>query len=161
MDSHGGHVARRGERAGMNTIDVAADIDIAAAPTAVAAVMFDPSREPEWVGAVTGVTVIDAALAVGARVEHRGRLLGRELSWTTTVEAAHFPHLLALRVDGGPFVGVLRYEVQRTTDGSRVRIRGVGEPAPAAAVPAAMLTEPMGSALAADLARLKAIVEAA
>ena len=57
----------------MSTIDVAADIEIAAAPADIAAVMFDPAREPEWIGTVTGVTVIDPALAVGARTCSRSK----------------------------------------------------------------------------------------
>jgi hypothetical protein len=146
----------------MSTIDVAAEIDIAAAPADIAAVMFDPAREPEWIGAVTGVTVIDPALAVGARVEHRGRFLGREIVWTTQVERFHFPHVLALRIDDGPFVGLVRYEIQRVaTGGARAAIRTTGEPGRFGFLPAALVTGPMRKALEADLSRLKTIVETA
>jgi hypothetical protein len=144
----------------MSTIDVAADIEISAAPTDIAAVMFDPAREPEWIGTVTGVTVIDPALAVGARVEHRGSFLGREIAWTTEVERFHFPHVLALRISDGPFVGVVRYEIQRVaTGGSRAAIRTTGEPGRFGFLPAALVTGPMRTALEADLSRLKTIVE--
>jgi hypothetical protein len=146
----------------MSTIDVAAEIEIAAAPADIAAVMFDPAREPEWIAAVTAVTVIDPALAVGARVEHRGSFLGREIAWTTRVERFHFPHVLALRIDDGPFVGLVRYEIQRTSgNGSRAAIRTTGEPGRFGFLPAALITAPMRAAQAADLARLKAIIEAA
>jgi hypothetical protein len=145
----------------MSTIDVSADIDIAAAPADIAAVMFDPAREPEWMSAVTAVTVIDPALAVGARVEHRGRVLGRDLAWTTVVEVAHFPHLLALRIDNGPFVGLVRYEIQRSSGGSRARIRSTGTSGLSGPIPEALVAAPMQAALAADLLRLKALVEVA
>ena len=143
----------------MSTVDVAAEIEIAAAPADVAAVMFDPQRESEWMKAVTGVEVIDPALAPGARVRHRGTFLGQELAWTTEVEAVHFPHVLALRIADGPFVGSVRYDIQRSPGGSRVRVRNVGEPAKFGFLPAALIEGPMRTAMSADLGRLKALVE--
>lgn len=143
----------------MSDIDVSAEIDIAASPTDVAAVMFDPAREPEWIGAVVGVEVIDPALAPGARVRHSGRLLGRELSWITEVEAVHFPHLLALRIAEGPFVGHVRYDVQRSATGTRARIRNVGSPTGLGPVPSSFVVGPLRSAMTADLERLKTLVE--
>ena len=145
----------------MPTIDIAADIEIGADPSDIAAVMFDPAREPEWIAAVTGVTIIDAAMAVGARVEHRGRMLGNDLAWTTAVETVHFPHVLVLRIEDGPFVGSVRYDIQRSGAGSRVRIRTTGEPGRMSFVPAALMASPLRTALTGDLERLKAIVEAA
>ena len=145
----------------MSTIDVAAEIDINAAPADIAAVMFDPAREPEWMTTVKAVTVIDPALAVGARVEHRGSFLGREIAWTTEVERFHFPHVLALRISDGPFVGLVRYEIQRVaTGGSRAAIRTTGEPGRFGFLPTGLVTAPMRKAMNADLARLKTLVEA-
>jgi hypothetical protein len=124
--------------------------------------MFDPAREPEWISTVTGVTVIDPALAIGARVEHHGSFLGREIAWITEVERFHFPHVLALRISDGPVVGVVRYEIQRVMGGgSRAAIRTAGEPGRFGFLPAALVTGPMRAALETDLSRLKAIVEAA
>jgi hypothetical protein len=143
----------------MPDIDVSAEIDIAASPTDVAAVMFDPAREPEWIEAVTGVEVIDPALAPGARVKHSGRFLGRDLSWITEVEAVHFPHVLALTIAEGPFVGNVRYDVQRSAAGTRARIRNVGTPTGLGPIPASFVIGPLRSAMTADLERLKRLVE--
>jgi uncharacterized membrane protein len=144
----------------MDTVDVSAEIDITAAPADVAAVMFDAQREPEWMKAVTGVELIDPALERGARVRRTGTVLGQEFGWTTEVEAVHFPHLLTLRIVDGPFVGTVRYDIQRSGAGSRVRIRNVGEAKALGALPTVMITGPMRSAMSADLERLKSIVEA-
>lgn len=144
----------------MADVDVSVEIDVAADPTDVAAVMFDPAREPEWMQAVKTVEVIDPALAPGARVRHTGSFMGRELSWVTSVDAVHFPHLLALRIAEGPFVGTVRYDVQRSAGGTRVRIRNVGAPAGLNFLPTALVAAPMQAAMAADLERLKALVEA-
>lgn len=144
----------------MPTIDVAADIEIAAAPADIAAVMFDPARAADWMSAVTGVEVIDPALVRGARVRHRGKVLNHDVTWVTEVETVHFPHVLALRTSDGPLVGTTRFDIQRSGGGSRVRIRAVGDPGAAlAVVPPAMIQGPLRSALAADLERLKTIVE--
>jgi uncharacterized membrane protein len=146
----------------MSTLDVSVDIDIAAAPADVAAVMFDAARDAEWMKAVTAVDVLDPALKPGARVRRTATFLGRDISWVTEVEMVHFPHLLALRIADGPFVGTVRYEIQRTATGSRARIHNVGEPGQLGAlVPASFIAAPMRSALAGDLERLKAIVEQA
>lgn len=135
------------------------EIDIAAAPTDVAGVMFDAQREPEWMKAVTGVELVDPALEPGARVRRTGSFLGRTFGWTSEVEAVHFPHLLTLRIVDGPFVGTVRYDIQRSGTGSRVRIRNLGEPKLLGVFPQAMIAAPMRAAITADLERLKAIVE--
>lgn len=140
-------------------IDVSADIEIAADPADIAAIMFDPDREKDWIEAVQSVELIDPALAPGARVRHRGSLLGRDVSWTTEVETVHFPHVLTMRISDGPFVGTVRYEIQRSGGGSRARVRNVGEAAGLGFLPAAMIEGPMRAAMTADLARLKGLVE--
>jgi uncharacterized protein YndB with AHSA1/START domain len=107
-------------------VDVTVEIDIGAAPADVAAVMFDPEREPQWMTAVTSVELIDKALAPGARVRRKASVLGKDVGWTTEVERVHFPHLLVLRVTEGPFTGTIKYEIQRGPGGSHVTIHNVG-----------------------------------
>ena len=141
-------------------IDVSAEIEIAANPADIAAIMFDPAREKDWLQAVREVELIDPALAPGAKVRHRGTILGHDVSWLSEVEAVHFPHVLTLRISDGPFVGTVRYEIQRSSAGSRARVRSVGTPTALEGLPAVLVEGPMRSAMAADLARLKALVEA-
>jgi uncharacterized membrane protein len=143
----------------MSKIDVSVEIEIAAAPADVAGVMFDPQREPEWMKAVVSVELLDAALKPGARVRRKGRFLGRDLVWTTEVEAVHFPHVLALRVVDGPFQGAVRYDIQRRGTGSVVRIHNTGEAPSLGFLPASVISTPMRAALSADLERLKGLVE--
>lgn len=143
----------------MDVIDVSVDIEISAAPADVAGVMFDPARDSEWLQVVTGVELIDPALAPGARVRRTGTVLGRDVSWTTEVERVHFPHLLTLRVTEGPVLGRVRYEIQRSVTGSTVRIRGVSDEGQLGSIPAAFIEGPLRTLLSADLERLKAIVE--
>jgi uncharacterized protein YndB with AHSA1/START domain len=146
----------------MNTVDVAADVEIAASPAEIAAVMFDPAREPDWVQAVRSVEIIDPALAPGARVRHSGSFLGQEFAWTTEVERVQFPHLLVLRVSEGPLAGgTVQYGIQRSGIGSRVQVRNTADGGVLGGLPPALVTPPIKAALARSLDRLKAIVEGA
>lgn len=101
-----------------------AEIEIAAAPADVAAVMFDPAREPEWIAAVKAVEIIDPALRPGARVRRTGRIAGRDASWTSEVSGVHFPHVLALRIADAPTPGTIGYQIQRSAGGSTARAHG-------------------------------------
>ncbi len=141
-------------------IDVKAEIEIGASPAHIAAVLFDPQRSPEWMDAVKSVEIHDAALQPGARVTHHGALLGKEFTWTTQVETVHFPHLLVLKLVDGPLRGASRLSVQRSREGSRVQIHNTGALHGLGFVPEFMVSGPMKTALEADLARLKVLIEA-
>jgi len=143
----------------MTSVDLVVETEIAAAPADVAAIMFDPQREPEWMNAIKRVEVIDPALQPGARVRRTASFMGRELSWTTEVEAVHFPHVLRLKVAEGPFTGTISYQIQRSANGSVVRIHNDGQTSMLGFLPASLIEAPMRSALTADLARLKDLVE--
>jgi uncharacterized protein YndB with AHSA1/START domain len=143
----------------MASIDVTVETEIAAAPADVAAVMFDPQREPEWMSAIKTVEIVDAALQPGARVRRTASFMGRDLGWTTEVEAVHFPHVLKLKIADGPFTGTVSYQIQRSAGGSMVRVHNQGQTTMLGLLPSSLVEGPMRSALAADLARLKAIVE--
>lgn len=142
------------------TMDVSAEIEIAASPADIAGVLFDPQREPEWIQIVSAVELLGGALEPGARVRRTGSLMGQQFTWTTEVESVHFPHLLILRVTDGPFTGLIRYDVQRAGGGSRVRIRNVGQ-ADRLPLPATMLAGVLKHAMESDLGRLKGLVERA
>lgn len=140
-------------------IDVKAEIDIAASPAHIAAVMFDPNRSAEWMDAVRSVEIHDAALQPGARVTHHGAMMGKQFTWTTEVETVHFPHLLVLKLVDGPLRGTARLGIQRSGDGSRVQIHNTGELHGLGIVPEFMVSGPLKSALVADLERLKTLIE--
>ena len=143
----------------MSAVNVVAEIAIAAEPTDVAGVMFDPAREPEWIEAVTAVDVIDKAIRPGARVKHAATVKGFAVAWTTTVESFQFPHMLTLRIAEGSFNGTVQYQVGRGGTGSIARVAITGDAALPALLPAAMITGKAREALEGYLARLKVIVE--
>jgi hypothetical protein len=141
-------------------IDVSAEIEIAASPAAIAGVMFDPQRNPEWMKVVNRVEMLDPALAPGARVRYHADFMGKSMSWITTVAAVHFPHVLELKITDGPFVGTSRIGIQRSGGGSRVQVHSTGEVNGMSFIPDAMIAGPMQSTLEEDLGRLKTLIEA-
>lgn len=143
----------------MPAVDVTAEIEIAAAPADVAAVMFDPNREPEWMSVVKRVELVDKALQPGARVRRGASFFGHDVNWTTEVQDVHFPHVLTLRIIDGPFTGTIAYHIARQGVGSRVVVRHKGETDKLGFLPAAMIEVPMKSGMQADLERLKTLVE--
>lgn len=139
----------------MSRLEVTAEIEIAAEPTDVAGVMFDPHREPQWLGAVESVEVLDTGIRPGARVRHAVAAGGRRLVLTTEVAQFQFPHALSLRITEGPVQGDLAYHVLRAGTGSLARVRGRlvnGGPDGGKA-------DEIRAQLAADLGRLKALIE--
>jgi uncharacterized protein YndB with AHSA1/START domain len=104
-------------------MDVEVSRDIDAAPGAIAAIMFDPRREAEWSGWVSGVEVPHRDwLVKGARVRRRGGFLGRKFDWTTEVTEYEPDRLLVLEYIDGPMGGDISYRIEPTEHGSLVTI---------------------------------------
>lgn len=102
------------------------DILISGAPADIAGVMFDPTRDHEWMTLVTSAVPQSAGIKPGAEVKRESTVDGTIVPWTTAVEQFHFPHVLRLTIGGGA-TGFLRYEVQRSGTGSVARVRAVSE----------------------------------
>jgi uncharacterized protein YndB with AHSA1/START domain len=135
-------------------MDVTAIRLFTAPPTEVAKVMFDPLRDPEWIG---GARSVDRSTgdptAVGARTTRHGGFMGRKFSWTTEVVAFEPDRLLDMRFIAGPMKGGgVTYRIEPNDSGSLVSIRNVG-PGPG----------PMGwfvrRSVGKDLERLASLVE--
>ena len=107
-------------------MDITEDIQIAAAPADVAAVMFDPARDKEWMTSVTSSQPRTAGITVGAEVERLSLVAGQQIPWSTQVSGFHFPHVLRLTIAGGQ-TGAVHYEIQRAGAGSVARVRAASE----------------------------------
>jgi uncharacterized protein YndB with AHSA1/START domain len=110
------------------TMDVTASRFIRASPDRIAVVMFDPRRDPEWIGGAKRVDPPEGdATAPGARVTRHGGFLGRKFSWTTEV-VEHAPaRLLRMRFVEGPMKGgEVSYRIEPEGGGARVSIRNTG-----------------------------------
>ena len=99
-----------------------------ASPEQVAAIMFDPQRDPEWIG---GAKLVDPpegdSTAIGARVTRHGGFMGRKFSWITKVAEFDPNRLLRMDFVAGPMKGGdVTYRIEPESGGSRVSIRNTG-----------------------------------
>jgi uncharacterized protein YndB with AHSA1/START domain len=109
-------------------MDVIATRHIGAAPNEVARVMFDPNRDPEWIGGAKSVDPPSASpTTVGSRVVRHGGFLGKTFSWETEVVEHQLDRLLRMHFVEGPMRGGdVTYSIERDGDGSRVSVRNTG-----------------------------------
>jgi uncharacterized protein YndB with AHSA1/START domain len=109
-------------------MDVTATRTIAASPAQVAAVMFDPTRDPEWIGGAKSVEPLSRnPTAIGARVRRNGGFMGKKFSWETEVLGYEPDRFLDMRFAEGPMKGGgVTYRIEPEARGSRVSIRNTG-----------------------------------
>ncbi len=92
---------------------------IYASPDDVAAIMFDPDREGEWIakgGKAERLTPGD--LAVGSRVRHDVGVLGWQFSFVTEVTALDPGRTLEMKTVDTPDQGAIIYQVVETSGGA-------------------------------------------
>lgn len=101
---------------------------IAATPAQVAAIMFDPMHDPEWIGGAKSVEPPKGdATRIGSRVTRQGGFMGRKFSWTTEVQGTEPDHLLHMTFIAGPMKGgTVTYRIEPDGPSSRVFIRNTG-----------------------------------
>jgi hypothetical protein len=137
-------------------VDVTVSARLNASPQAVASVLFDWRRDPEWIGGARKAEAIGAwPFGVGHRVRRTGAFLGRSFSWVTEVTEYRPGALVRMRHIAGPFRGGVDYAVEPTSDGSMVTIRNQGE----ANFTVPFMATMMRLSVTRDLRRLKALVE--
>ena len=109
-------------------MEATATREIAASPEAVAALMFDPRRDPEWIGGAKSVDPPTGdPTGIGARTTRHGGFMGKKFSWQTEVEAFEQDRLLRMRFIEGPMKGGdVTYRIEPLGKGSRVSIRNTG-----------------------------------
>jgi hypothetical protein len=109
-------------------MDITATRTIAARPGQVAAVMFDPLRDPEWIGGAKAVEApIGDPTSVGARVTRHGGFMGKKFSWTTEVAGLDSDRQLLMNFVDGPMKGgSVTYRIEPDGPNSRVSIRNTG-----------------------------------
>ncbi len=143
-------------------IDVTASLRIDAPPAAVAAVEFDPSRDPEWIGGVNRVELVTPPpFALGSQVLRTGGFLGRPIEWLMRVDALESGRHVAMHALKSPFPMDVDYVLEPLDDGraSRASIRIRGEGKGLYGLPGPLLGPMVRRSVLGDLKRLKGIVE--
>jgi Polyketide cyclase / dehydrase and lipid transport len=144
------------------SLDVTASIRINAPPPAVAAVQFDPNRDPDWIGGVDRVELLTPPpLALQSQVRRIGGFLGRRIEWVMRVDELEADRHVGMHALRSPFPMEVDYLLE-PLEGDRatlatIRIRGnargmYGLPGP-------LLGPMVRRSVSGDLQRLKRIVE--
>src|SRR5688500_10957984 len=145
------------------SFDVTASQEVHAPPERVAAVEFDPERDPEWIGGVDTLEALSPLpVTVGSRVRRLGGFMGRPIEWIMLVEAFEPNRLVAMRAEKSPFPMQVDYVLEPLDGGRRtrasIRIRGAGGRG-MYGMPGFVLGPMVRRSVGADLRRLRDIVE--
>ena len=97
---------------------------------------------------------------VGSRMTFEARFLGRTLVYTYEITALDPATGLSMTTHEGPLPMTTVYAWAPHPEGTRVTLRNHGEPSGFGAVAAPVMSRAMRRANKADLARLKAVLEA-
>ena len=109
-------------------VDVTVSRTFRAASETVARVMFDPSRDAEWIGGARAAEKLTPGpYGAGTRVKRTGGFLGRSFSWETEVTEYEPDRQARMNYVAGPFKGGVDYSVAPAGTGSEVTIRNYGE----------------------------------
>ena len=146
-------------------VDVSSEIVIARPVAAVAAYAADPSNAPDWYDNLRSVEwrTSPPVLRVGSVVGFVARFLGRTLAYDYEIVELEPERRLVMRTAQGPFPMETTYEWSPAAGGAgtRMTLRNRGEPSGFSKVVAPLMAPAMRRANAKDLAKLKAILEAA
>lgn len=144
-------------------IDVTASLDIDAPPEVVAAVQFDASRDPEWIGGVDRVELVTAPpIAQGSQVLRLGGFMGRPIEWLMQVEAFEPSRHVGMHALRSPFPMDVDYRLEPLDAGRRtrasIRIRGDAQ-GMYGAMPGPLMGFMVRRSVQGDLKRLKRLVD--
>jgi carbon monoxide dehydrogenase subunit G len=142
-------------------LDVTATVRIDAPPERVAAVEFDPERDPEWIGGVDRIELVtEPPLAIGSQVRRIGGFLGRKIEWLMQVEDLEANRLVRMHALESPFPMDVDYQLAPAGPGqTRASIRIRGEGGGMYGMPGFLQGPMVRRSVQSDLGRLKRIVE--
>jgi uncharacterized protein YndB with AHSA1/START domain len=142
-------------------VDVTSDVTIARPRADVASYASDPGNATEWYENIKAVEWRSSPpLTVGTRVAFVATFLGRRLDYTYEVRELVPGERLVMSTDEGPFPMETTYEFTDAADGAtRMTLRNRGEPSGFSKIAAPLMATAMRRANAADLRRLKALLE--
>jgi hypothetical protein len=144
------------------SLDVTAKVRIDAPPSAVAAVQFDPTRDPDWIGGVDRVELLrPPPLALRSQVRRLGGFLGRRIEWVMRVDELEPDRHVGMHALRSPFPMDVDYVLEPLDGGSATQatIRIRGDARGMYGLPGPFLGPMVRRSVTGDLRRLKRIVE--
>lgn len=141
-------------------VDVSTSVRIARPRSEVAGYATDPDNATEWYRNIRRVEWRSPRpLRVGSEVAFEAHFLGRTIAYTYEVKELIAEELLVMATSEGPFAMETTYSWRDASGGTEMTLRNRGTPSGFAAVVAPVMPMAMRRANAADLKRLKEILE--
>lgn len=141
-------------------LDEVAEIRIARDPETVAAYMFDPAHDPEWIGGISHAEPLtEGPIEVGSRVRRRASFLGREIRYVMEVVGYEPHHRVAMHAVEAPMPMDVTYEVNPADGGSLARVRVQGDAGGLYRLAGPMVSRQVRRSIEGDVRRLKEILE--
>jgi uncharacterized protein YndB with AHSA1/START domain len=142
-------------------VDVLTEIDIARSRVEVYAFAADPTNATAWYTNIKSVEwETSPPVAIGSRIRFHAQFLGRKLDYTYEVQELEPGFRLVMATTDGPFPMETTYTwadaSERTT---KMTLRNRGTPSGFAAIATSVMARAMRRANAADLQRLKSLLE--
>ena len=143
-------------------VDVVTEIEIGRPRIEVAAFSANPDNATAWYKNIRSVAwETPPPAAVGSRVRFVAQFLGRTLQYTYEIRELEPGSRLVMSTAQGPFPMETIYLREDAGDGiTKMTLRNRGQPAGFAALSAPVMMRAMRRANAADLRRLKGLLEA-
>ena len=140
--------------------DVRVEALVATSPREVAAYMFDPHHDPEWISGIEHVDPPGGPVGVGTETHRRARFMGRRIDYVLRV-IEHVPNrLLVMESVRAPFPMGVTYGVQPDGTGSRVSLRVIGGYGLLMRLALPIVSRQIRRSLEADLRHLRGRLEA-
>lgn len=135
-------------------------IEIARAAGDVARYMFDWRNDPVWIGGISEARLLgDGDFGLGSQVERVASFMGKRIEYVLEVEDYEPGAVLAMRSVRGPFPMTVTYEVTDNRGGARARVQVGGDASGFYKLAGPLLNLQAKRSIAADLKRLKALLE--
>ena len=140
-------------------LDETAEITIRRSVPDVAAYMFDPANDPEWIGGVSQSERLDRPIGIGTRVRRRASFLGRRIDYVMEVVEFEPARRLAMHAVEAPMPMDVTYEVEPDDGQARARVRVQGDAGRLYRVAAPIIAGQVRRSITGDVRRLKRILE--
>jgi hypothetical protein len=140
--------------------DVRVEAHVARSPQDVAAYMFDPHHDPDWITGIEHVDPPAAPVGVGTETHRLAKFMGRRIDYVLRV-VQHIPdRLLVMESVQAPFPMGVTYGVEPDGSGSTVSLRVTGGYGLLMRLAQPIVSRQIRGSLEADLRHLRRRLEA-
>jgi hypothetical protein len=140
--------------------DVSVEAHVARSPEDVAAYMFNPRHDPEWITGIEHVDPPAAPVGVGTETHRLARFMGRRIDYVLRVKEYIPGRLMVMESVRAPFPMGVTYGVEPDRAGSRVSLRVTGGYGLVMHLAQPIVSRQIRRSLEADLRHLRGRLEA-